>query len=287
MRRFSLSTMVVGCALLLSACAPAYQAGGFTPNKSTLSTPEVTVETVEPTVDSPETPSTPEPPTPEPKERLAHGNEATGGPNCDVEKCIALTFDDGPGDYTAQVLDALRAANVPATFFVMGRQVKAQPELLRRAVAEGHAIGGHSWSHPQLTKLNNERLMHELVDTNKEIEKVVGFTPNLMRPPYGAVNHRVRKVMADQGLAAILWDVDTLDWKDHNLDKAMGYVRQQTQNGSIILMHDVHEIAPQAVPLIVKEYSAKGFKFVTIPQLFAGKEMLPGAKHFNRFKVLK
>lgn len=287
-RSISRLAVVISAAFVLGSCAPAYDA---TPIGQGAKTAGATAATsAETTASTPET--TPEPsaeptPDPTPDPTPAEINSAEGGPDCSQVKCVALTFDDGPGEYTAAVLDALKAAGVHGTFFVMGKNVVAHPELVQRAVREGNAVGGHSWDHPQLTKVSKEGLNHQLRDTNKAIHDAIGVTPNFMRPPYGAVNHRVRAAIADEGMAAILWDVDTLDWKDKDLNQAMEYVHQELLPGSIVLMHDIHEVAPQAVPVIVKEYEAKGFHFVTIPQLYAGKQMIPGAKHFNRDKVLE
>ncbi|AOZ73286.1 hypothetical protein BK816_08350 [Boudabousia tangfeifanii] len=214
-------------------------------------------------------------------------NSDQGGPNCAEVKCVALTFDDGPGEYTAATLDALKKAGVKATFFVMGKNVIEHPDLVKREAQEGNAVGNHSWNHPQLTQVSNKGLGHQILDTNNEIKKILGVGTHLMRPPYGAVNHRVRNYLAENQQAVILWDVDTLDWKHKNVDKAMEFIRQEVKPGGIILMHDIHPVAPKVVPIVVAELKKQGYHFVTIPQLFADKGLIPGAKHFGHDQILK
>ena len=128
---------------------------------------------------------------------------------------VALTFDDGPHpEFTPRLLDILRHEGIRATFYVIGRNVQTYPEIARRIVAEGHEIANHSWSHPRLTALSASRLKTEMTNTSDIIQKVTGRRPTNMRPPYGAINDRVRQTITrDHGLDVIMWSVDPLDWK--------------------------------------------------------------------------
>ena len=140
---------------------------------------------------------------------------------------IHLTFDDGPADSTVEILDVLAEHDAKATFFQVGRNVAARPEVTRRAHAEGHALGNHSWSHPNLrTDVDEAGVLRELSDTSDELERVTGVRPALFRPPYGqpwgrddgtdATERRrvVRAHAASLGMTVLLWHVDTNDWNE-------------------------------------------------------------------------
>src|ERR1700675_1695735 len=120
---------------------------------------------------------------------------------------IAMTFDDGPSpSNTTRLLDILKQRNIKVTFFMIGPNVVAHPEIARRALAEGHEIGNHSWTHPQLSKLSDLRVAEEITKTQEAIKNACGFTPTLLRPPYGAITKRQREWIENQfGLNVILW----------------------------------------------------------------------------------
>ncbi len=136
-------------------------------------------------------------------------NRAGGG-----RKYVALTFDDGPGPDTPAVLAELKKAGVPATFFVIGRNVKANPEVLRQVVADGHEVGIHTWNHPDMTTLKPAQQKAEIENTAGEVLAVAGTAGRLFRAPYGAVDPSVLKRAEDSKLLSVLWDVDTQDWND-------------------------------------------------------------------------
>ena len=128
---------------------------------------------------------------------------------------IALTFDDGPGKYTSKLLDALEQYGAHATFFMVGKNVPKYPEEVKRMLEIGCELGNHSYDHAQLTKLTPEGIQGQVNDTNGEIEKVVGKSATLLRPPYGAVDDNVKQ---NVGMPMILWSVDTLDWKTKDVN---------------------------------------------------------------------
>lgn len=192
------------------------------------------------------------------------------GPDCSEVKCVALTFDDGPGAHTARLLDMLKQRHAKATFFVVGPNVKANPALVKRAVAEGHQIGNHSWSHPSLTKLSPGAIRKEVRSTSAAVKQATGRGTESIRPPYGAVDKKVRRVLAGEPNAhVILWSVDTLDWKHHDPAKTLAAVKQGVQPGGIILMHDIHKTSVDAVPAVVDYLQSKGYTLVTVDQLLA------------------
>lgn len=184
---------------------------------------------------------------------------------------IAMTFDDGPsGPLTPKLLDMLKDRHIHATFFVLGQNVKAHPEILKRAVAEGHEIGNHSWDHPQLSKLSDEAVRSQLNRTRDQITAAVGLPVTLMRPPYGAITSEQKKwVHDDLGYKIILWAVDPLDWKRPGPEIVHQRIVKETRNGSIILAHDIHPGTVEAMPATLDELLEKGFKFVTVSELLA------------------
>ncbi|GAA4628264.1 hypothetical protein GCM10023196_043900 [Actinoallomurus vinaceus] len=201
--------------------------------------------------------------------------------DCRKVKCIALTFDDGPGPYTAKLLDMLAARHVKATFFLIGGNIRGREAIVRRELAEGHAIGDHSWSHPQLSAMSDGAVRSQLTRTLGEIHRATGGGTPLMRPPYGATNHRVAAVTRHMGMAQILWSVDTNDWLDRNSAIVAHRAVSWARPGGIILMHDIHPTTVNAVPKILVGLAHRGFTFVTVPELFGGRALKPGQVYFD------
>lgn len=198
--------------------------------------------------------------------------------DCRAVKCIALTFDDGPGRYTAGLLDALREHSARATFFVLGQDVVAHPELVQAEFAAGHEIGNHSWSHPQLPKLTPAAIARQLSRTDEAIREATGETPTLFRPPYGLLDDAVREA-ADRPV--VLWNHDTQDWKIRDAEKIAANVVEAARPGDIVLMHDIHATSVQAVPRILEELGGRGFRFVTVGELVGDRELEPGRSYFS------
>jgi peptidoglycan-N-acetylglucosamine deacetylase len=183
-----------------------------------------------------------------------------------VQQCAAgsvrLTFDDGPDPTaTPQVLDTLRGRGVEATFFVTGQMTAARPDIVRRASAEGHRIGNHSWSHPRLTTLDRAQVESQLRRTNEVIGRATGHSPSEWRPPYGATDARVEAAARDVGLdSMVLWTVDPRDWADPPATTIRDRVLQQVRPGSIVLLHDgTGRHTPAALPLILDGLAERGY----------------------------
>jgi peptidoglycan/xylan/chitin deacetylase (PgdA/CDA1 family) len=187
--------------------------------------------------------------------------------DCDLFACVAVTFDDGPGEYTESVLDSLDARRAAATFFVQGYRVGGRAATLQRMRDEGHEIGNHSWNHPDLTKLTDEEVRDQLDRTSAAIRSAVGTAPTTFRPPYGAVDERVLKLTA---LPAILWTQDTNDWQLPDDPTLIARAVAQPRPGSIVLLHDVHENTARMTPSIVDGLHGRGFTLVTVEQLLGG-----------------
>jgi peptidoglycan/xylan/chitin deacetylase (PgdA/CDA1 family) len=198
--------------------------------------------------------------------------------DCRVSRCIALTFDAGPGRYTAQLLDILKAADVRATFFLLGaKHVMHHPDLVARMAAEGNEVGNHTWDHPRLTDISTARIQTELALTQNAIHAITGRTPTMMRPPQGRTNARVAAVCKSLGLAQILWNDRALDWRDHNSALIVHRILAGAHPGGIILLHDIYPGTVPAVPSIISHLKAAGYTLVTIPQLLAPDGPQPGA----------
>jgi peptidoglycan/xylan/chitin deacetylase (PgdA/CDA1 family) len=184
---------------------------------------------------------------------------------------IAMTFDDGPhATNTPKLLDLAAKKHIRLTFFVLGECVQQNPAVLQREVAEGHEIGNHSLSHPNLAKFSDEAVRSQLKRTQDIIVKTAGVTPKLMRPPYGELTKRQRIwVNHDFGYKVILWDVDPLDWKRPGPSVVARRIIAVARPGSIILSHDIHPPTIEAMPQVFDALLAKGFKFVTVSELLA------------------
>ncbi|WP_240344166.1 polysaccharide deacetylase family protein [Paenibacillus sp. SYP-B3998] len=190
------------------------------------------------------------------------------------EKQVALTFDDGPDTkYTVEILDILKKKKVKATFFVVGYQVERNPKVLASIVKEGHALGNHTWSHKDLTKLNDRQIMSEIVKANNAIQNITGEVPKYIRTPYGAVSKKVTAVAEQAGQKNVLWNVDTKDWTGATPKEMMKNVKANIKPGGIILMHsfggkkgDLSNTI-KCLPMMIDYLQDQGYSFVTIPEL--------------------
>lgn len=184
---------------------------------------------------------------------------------------IAMTFDDGPhGVNTPRLLDMLKQRHIHATFFFVGQCVEEFPAIVKRISEEGHEVANHSWSHPQLNKMNDAAVHDQLQKTHDAIVAACGVAPKIMRPPYGAFTQRQAAwAHGNWGYKTILWDVDPLDWKIRNAEHVKSEILKHAVNGSIILSHDIHKTTIDAMPETLDTLLARGFKFVTVSELLA------------------
>ena len=215
----------------------------------------------------------PKPPEPKPEPKPAPAVPAPAPTT--GNKVIALTFDDGPGPYTAHLLDVLDQYGAKATFFLIGSKVSSQANVVRSIHARGHQLGNHSWSHPELPKLPVDQIAGEIDRTNDAIKQATGVTPAILRPPYGAVNGVVLEQLRLRGMSSILWSVDTRDWADRNSDIVCSRAVAGARPGAVILIHDIHQTSVGAVPCILSSLKQQGYSFVTVQGLLGN--MAPGA----------
>ncbi|MFD5766140.1 polysaccharide deacetylase family protein [Streptomyces sp. NPDC127049] len=198
--------------------------------------------------------------------------------DCAEVKCIALTFDAGPGKDTPHLLDILKEKQVPATFFLLGRKhVDRYPKVVRRIADEGHEVANHTWTHQILTDLDEAEVREELSRTQDAIEKITGRKPVLMRPPQGRTDSTVGDVSRELGLAQILWSITAKDYSTTDSGLIRERVLTQAHRDGIILLHDIYDGTVPAVPEIIDELRNRGYTFVTVPELLAPGTARAGA----------
>jgi len=212
-----------------------------------------------------------------PISRQAVSGQSVG---CAIRPCLALTFDDGPNPIvTPQILDILARQQIKATFFIVGMRVPGQEALLRREYREGHEIGNHSWSHPDLSKLSPEEAQSQIELTQKVIANAGVPAPKILRPPYGAVNDMLA---AHNKLTIVRWNTDLEDWSQKDPAKLDQQLVASARPGAIILMHDIYPSTVAALEPAIQTLKQQ-YQFVTASQLLG---VSPGdqGQFFARFK---
>lgn len=178
---------------------------------------------------------------------------------------VALTFDDGPdAEYTELLLDGLKERGAKASFFLLGKCLEGREELVIRMKEEGHLIGNHTYNHVRLDRLTPSEAREEILKTNNRIYEITGEYPVFLRPPYGAWKKDLELYVE---MIPVLWNVDTLDWKNQDVASVLASVRKNVKNGSVILMHDEYATSVKAALAIVDELKKEGYEFVTVDRL--------------------
>lgn len=218
------------------------------------------------------------------------------------KKMIALTFDDGPNSAnTAKILDLLEEYDAKATFFVCGSNVTVNTRgVLRRAITLGCEIGNHTLSHKDMKTLSEEELLKEIGKTNEKVALHSGtdYQCKVYRPPYGNINLSAMNKLYDNEIYmySVHWSSDSLDWEYQNRYKkgeitreaavqgAFDTIVRETAEGTVILMHDIHEITPDILKLVLEKYTAEGYTFVTVSELFGFEDNAPKEAYFKRYR---
>lgn len=191
-------------------------------------------------------------------------------------KRLALTYDDGPNDpYTGHLLDVLARHDVKATFFMMGKYVEERPKIAQQVFAAGHALGNHSYSHPNLIFVGEKELRSQITRTQKALEDAGCGTPKLFRPPFGGRNPRTFGVVRELGLTPIMWRVTCYDWSAKSPDSIVKKAQAQIKGGDVILLHDGGHLAlgtdrsqtVKATDEVIRRYKGEGYEFVTVLQM--------------------
>jgi peptidoglycan/xylan/chitin deacetylase (PgdA/CDA1 family) len=197
-----------------------------------------------------------------------------------MDKVVALTFDDGPSpEWTPQVLDELKKAQVKATFFMLGNHVERYPEIARRVLAEGHEIGNHTYDHHVLIYYKMEELEKEIKEAEKAIKSVTGQNTRYFRPPKAWLSSREKKKIEEMGYKIVLWSLNSKDWVTYHDKQITSYILKRIQPGDIILFHDSGGVFTaeggnrtqtiKTIPRLVKKLEEKCYRFVTISELMA------------------
>lgn len=191
---------------------------------------------------------------------------------------IAFTFDDGPGEYTDELLDCLEENNAHATFFMLGQNVGSWESTVQRMADIGCEIGSHSWDHPNLYDLSMDSVAKEFSDTDAALEKACGQKASVARAPYGNWSD---DIISTVGKPFFTWSLDSMDWSYLDVNKDYDAVMNgDLTDGSIILMHDIHEPSVQAAIKMIPELVQKGYKLMTVSELAAAKGVtLQGANY--------
>lgn len=195
-------------------------------------------------------------------------NDALACVSSSIEKeapKIALTFDDGPSSHcTGRLLDGLSRRGVRATFFLIGKNARENPDLVKRLDEEGHLIGNHTYNHVEITKLSDEEAKKELMDTDEVICSITGKHVEYMRPPFGVWQDELEKEL---DVMPVLWSIDPLDWTTKNVDEIVNKVVTEAGENDIILLHDCYDSSVDAALRIIDILKKRGFEFVTADEL--------------------
>lgn len=195
-----------------------------------------------------------------------------------TKKEIYLTFDNGyENGYTAHILDVLKKEKVPAAFFITGHYIESAPDLVKRMAAEGHIIGNHSWHHPDMTTISNEKIAKELEMVREGTEKLTGIkNMAYIRPPRGIFSERTIQAAKQEGYTHIFW---SLAFKDWNVDQQKGWqyaydnIMRQIHPGAVLLLHTVSKDNADALEKVIQDLKKKGYTFKTLDDLMMKKAM--------------
>ncbi len=197
---------------------------------------------------------------------------------------IALTFDDGPGEYTETLLDTVEKYNIHVTFFMLGQNVEGRESTVQRMVQLGCEIGNHTWDHPSQTlpNMDLDSVVQEFQKTDDELVKACGQAATVCRAPYGAITE---EQMAAVGKPFFMWSTDSLDWKLMDADADYNEImNSDLSDGSIILMHDIHEPSVKcATEKLIPELVNEGYKLVTVSELAAAKDVTLQSASYSDF----
>ena len=176
---------------------------------------------------------------------------------------VALTFDDGPSKYSAEIMEVLKAYNAGGTFFFTGINAQKYPESIQYIQSNGYSIGSHSMSHPKLSAISLYAQKFEIMESIHILNEITGAEITLFRPPYGAVNKGTKNILEDNEFPMVLWSIDPRDWETRNSDKIFDYIRNSEVSGSIILLHDSQSVI-DALPSIIEYVHELGLQIVRL-----------------------
>lgn len=193
-----------------------------------------------------------------------------------TQKVIALSFDDGPDTkFTPLILDTLKKHDIKATFFLLGTRVQSYPDIAKRIDREGHAIGNHTYWHPNLANTDVNKMKWEIEKNEQEISSILGAKTELFRAPYGALTEAQVRHLGEMGYRCIGWSVDSEDWKSLSASVVKQKILNAVHPGAIVLMHSAGHWTQDltgtvnALNELIPYLKTKGYRFVTIPELWS------------------
>ena len=203
----------------------------------------------------------------------------------DPEKpMIALTYDDGPSVVTPLILDTLEANGARATFYMVGNRMNKHVSTIQRMRDLGCEFGNHTWNHIYLTSYSQSVIHSNLNQMDSNLQEIAGMRSTTVRPPGGFVNDSVRSALASYGVPAIMWSIDTLDWKTRNAQATIDTVLNQVRDGDIILMHDLYEATAAASAVLIPELINRGYQLVTVSELAAYRGGMQPGQSYHSFR---
>jgi len=184
-------------------------------------------------------------------------------------KLIAFTFDDGPhSGNTPKLLDLAATTAIKLTFFLVGQRIERHSDIIRRQASEGHELGNHSWSHPDLTTLDCDTLRSEIEATDDAIFQHGGIKASLFRPPYGRITQTQREWLNNVfGYKTILWTIDSRDWQSRNSEAISAMILREARPGAIVLLHDIHRASIEAMSVTFESLLSDAYELVTVSEL--------------------
>lgn len=188
------------------------------------------------------------------------------------QKVVALTFDHSWGNkFTPSILDTLKKNEIKSTFFIMGPWAKKFPEVAQRMVADGHEIASHGFRHENYGDMTVEWVKEDIQKAHTQIKEVTGVEPNLLRPPNGHYSQKSLQATHELGYKTIIWNVDSLDWKNPGRDVIVDRIMKRLKPGAVILMHasDTPVQTAEALPILLDKIKAEGYKLVTVGELLS------------------
>ena len=180
------------------------------------------------------------------------------------KKIVALTFDDGPGPYTSNLVDILKDNKTSATFFMLGKNINIYKDTVLKVHESGMEIGYHSYNHKNFKRQKLEVIKEEFNKSNSILKSITGDTFHLIRPPYGEINNKIKDAL---DASFILWNIDTMDWRHKNCDYLVNYVLEKAEDGNIILFHDIHKTSIDAINKLLPLLYVNGYQVVTVSEL--------------------
>ena len=180
------------------------------------------------------------------------------------KKIVALTFDDGPGPYTSNLVDILKDNKTSATFFMLGKNINIYKDTVLKVHESGMEIGYHSYNHKNFKRQKLEVIKEEFNKSNSILKSITGDKFHLIRPPYGEINNKIKDAL---DASFILWNIDTMDWRHKNCDYLVNYVLEKAEDGNIILFHDIHKTSIDAINKLLPLLYVNGYQVVTVSKL--------------------